>query len=366
MESKYYYSKYLQYKKEYFNIKNQRGGNGSNKLCFDLAKKINGVFSPLSITFALSILHLGAYGNTDKQLTELFNNKYTINELNNIYTLFNNDIMKVTNVLILNNKYKVNNQYLDLIKNLSLIEYRSFNDINFIVKRVNNYIETNTKGLIKDTISNRDIDLSTIMILINTIYFKANWMNEFNPNKTHKSTFRGLDKKINMMTQTNNFNYHENNDLQIIEIPYKQNDYTMGIILPKGDEIPIISNNKFISLIDNLKTERIELYLPKFTHRKNIQLVPILQNLGITDLFNSNANLNISDKAYVSKIIHESVVIVDEKGTEAAAVTVVIMKSMAVMPLYIKPIIFRADHEFIYYIRHIPTNTLLFYGNFNG
>ena len=375
MSSEYLYSKYLKYKTEYFALKEQlhKGGslnnfsiannNLSNKI-FDLISTNDSIFSPISITFALSLLHLSAHGNTDKQLTELFGHKYTLDELNNIYKLFNNEIMKMTNALIINKKYKVNNKYLESISNLALIEQSDFTNINVIIKKTNDYIEKNTNGLIKNTLKENDINNMTIMILINTIYFKANWLHEFNIENTYKERFNNT-KQVDMMYQQNNFNYYENNKLQMIELPYKNEDYVMGIILPKDNKIPIINTSQFNDLVNSLQEEKVQLHLPKFKHRKNIQLVPILEKLGVTDLFNNKANLDLAKEAYVSKIIHEAVVIVDEKGTEAAAVTVIIMKQMMAMPTK-KPIIFKADHEFIYYIRHIPTNMILFYGNFDG
>ena len=374
MFADYLYSQYLRYKAEYLMMKEQMGGvngdvsRGNNKFCFDMGIGDKGdiVFSPLSITFALSLLHLGARGNTDKQLTELFGHKYSVNELNDIYTLFNNDVMRLTNALIINEKYKVNDQYMNMIKGLALVENRDFGDGSLVVKRVNDYIDTNTKGLIKNILKQNDVSASTVMVLINTIYFKADWLHEFKHENTYKAPFRGIKGEVDMMRQTNSFNYYENDKLQIIEMAYKNVEYVMGVILPKGDAVPKLSNGEFGALVGKLGREIVELHLPKFKHRKNVQLVPVLQKLGVTDLFNSKADLEIAGRAYVSNVIHEAVVIVDERGTEAAAVTVIVMKEMAVGPEHRKTIVFRADHEFIYYIRHVPTNVVLFYGDFNG
>lgn len=361
-------------------VNRQEGGNKINKanniLCTKIFNELNNelnndsVFSPMSITFALSLLHQGAEGNTDTELTNLFNNKYTLNELNQLYKLFNNDIMKMTNALLINKKYKVNDQYLDSIKKLVLIEYDDFGNKKLIVNKVNNYIEKNTNNMIKNILQENDIDALTILILINTIYFKAKWLHEFKSNNTEKMQFNNKSKnellQVDMMYQENYFDYYENDNIQLLEMSYKNKDYAMGIVLPKGNDIPPkLTSDQIDEFINNLKRENVELHLPKFKHRKNIQLVPLLQKLGVNDLFNSSAKLSIAKEAYISKIIHEAVVIVDETGTEAAAVTVAVMTAMMAMPPK-KKIIFKADHPFIYYIRYKPNNMLLFYGAFYG
>lgn len=362
--------KYIKY------VNRQEGGNkinnGNNILCTKIFNEIDGdtVFSPMSITFALSLLHQGAQGNTDTQLTNLFNNKYTLNDLNQLYKLFNNDIMKMTNALLINKKYKVNNQYLDSIRKLVLIEYDDFGNKKAIVNKVNNYIEKNTNNMIKDILKENDVDTMTILILINTIYFKAKWLHEFKSSNTEKMQFnknKNESLQVDMMYQKNNFDYYENDSIQLLEMSYKNRDYVMGIILPKNNDIPPkLTSDQIDEFISKLKNENVELYLPKFKHRKNIQLVPILQKLGVNDLFNASAKLSIAKEAYISKIIHEAVVIVDETGTEAAAVTVAVMTAMMAMPTHKKKIIFKADHPFIYYIRYKPNNMILFYGSFYG
>lgn len=375
MASKYLYQ-YHQCKNEYIALKNiQSGGKypsknlsqSNNILNFKLSDNMekNSVYSPTSILFALSLIHLAAQGNTDKELTKLLGHKYTANELENLYGLFNNDIVKLSNALLLNKTKKINKQYLDEIKNVVLISIDDFSNTKNIVNKVNNYIKTKTNGMIRDVIKENDIDVSTILVLINTIYFKANWLHRFSKSLTQKMQFNG-DKvqQIDMMYQKENFDYFENNDIQMLEMKYRNEDYCMGIILPKTNNKFKLTINKLNEYTANLRNEKVKIYIPKFTHKKNIQLVPILQKLGVNDLFNSNAKLDIAEYAYVSRIIHEAVVVVDEEGTEASAATVVIMKEMATMPR--EEIIFKANHSFAYYIVHKPTNTILFYGDFRG
>ena len=322
----------------------------------------NAVFSPLSITFALALIHLGAEQNTDKELANLFNYKYNISELASIYNTFNNNIIKMANCIIINNNFEINKQYTNSIKNFTLIEENNFKNKSNVVNKVNKYISQNTNGLIKNVLDTNDINDLTILILINTIYFKASWLHKFNAKNTEKAKFGNTQKLVDMMYINKKFNYYENDNMQLLEMFYKNKDYVMGISLPKNDDYKF-DLDTLMSNIDSLKKEKVEVYLPKFTHRKRVDMIPILESLGVHDLFTKNAKLNISQDSYISSIIHEAVVIVDEEGTEAAAVTTMISQN-CMMSAPKKTIIFRADHDFVYYIRHIPSNMILFYGEF--
>jgi len=191
---------------------------------------------------------------------------------------------------------------------------------------------------------------------------------------------------VKLMTLSKRLPYFEDSEVQMIEMPYVGNQFCMGVILPKAptslqsllDGIMskfVTKQNFFESFnigkineyVKQLTTnESIEVYIPKFTHRKNIDLGSVLKKVGVTDLFSPLANLGeISKDLYVSEAIHEAVVIVDEDGTEASAVTVMMMmESCCYKPK--QPKLFRADHSFIYYIRHKPTNMILFVGDYHG
>ena len=152
----------------------------------------------------------------------------------------------------------------------------------------------------------------------------------------------------------------------MIELDYADREYTMGVLLPKTSNIENIQLEYLNNWINNLVETKVELSLPKFTHRTKIQLASILKHLGLKSLFNSN-NADLSrmvDDAYVTNIIHEAVVIVDEDGTEAtAATTAVVAKCLC--RAQTQKIIFNANHTFMYYIRHKKTNTILFLGTYS-
>ena len=168
-----------------------------------------------------------------------------------------------------------------------------------------------------------------------------------------------------MMYQKKKIPYYEDSAIQLIELPYVGNEFCFGVLLPKQVGIvPILDINQLGIVIQSLKSEDVRLSLPKFTHRRNVNLIPLLQQSGVNDLFTYTANLDkIAQGTFISTAIHEAVVIVDEEGTEAAATTVMMMSKGLVMT---KDFVFNANHSFIYYIRHNPTNTVLFVGDYHG
>ncbi|XWV24548.1 serine proteinase inhibitor [Tupanvirus deep ocean] len=328
----------------------------------------NCVYSPLSIAYIMSLLHLGAVGNTEKQITDLMVIKNSIEDLVSCSKLFNKDIIKLANAIIVNKDMPVKTEYLEMVKNLALVTNEDFSDGSAIVRKANAFIENNTNNLIKNVLEDGMIDMQTIMVLINTIYFKAKWDSPFKNTKTYKDKFNScLD--ANIMTNTKYYPYFEDHSVQIVELPYKGKDFCMGFVLPK-ESLTIDCCSDYLGRCNLTSSRYVEVHIPKFTQRKNLDLVPVMKSMGVTDMFCLASRLDnmiqVADKyAYVSTMIHEAVVIVDEDGTEAAAVTVAVcrMESCCIQPV---PVVFRANRSFVYYIKHIPTNTLLFIGDYHG
>ena len=150
---------------------------------------------------------------------------------------------------------------------------------------------------------------------------------------------------------------------------YEDRNYCMEIFLPKNPNPEIFRSDDYTDIEpDNFKIVKVNTHIPKFTHRKKVDLVPVLKSLGLSDMFNPvNADFSkISNEgAFVSKMVHEAVVIVNEKRTTAAAATVAIMNSRGAAPIE-KIIEFRADHTFVYKIRHLPSKLDLFVGVFEN
>jgi serpin B len=148
-----------------------------------------------------------------------------------------------------------------------------------------------------------------------------------------------------------------------LEMPY-EGQFCMGFILPQ-----LIVQPEFMADLASKSHDKtnVRVRIPKFTQRKNIDLIPILRCLGINDLFTSNAKLDdICEGIYVSNMLHEAVVIVDEKGTEASATTVAICVTKCMHFEEEPQATFNANHPFVYYIKYVPTKTIMFVGCYDG
>lgn len=338
------------------------------------------VYSPLSITVAMGLVHLGARTQTEYELTSFFDTKYSIEDIIKLHTYFNGDIVKMSNVLFLNRDTAsvINPDYTLSISEVALCRTEDFTKSKVISDTINNYISDNTNGLIKDVIKPDLINPFCVAILVNTVYFKCNWLHPFNkrftdPNANFTSELSGAQLKVPLMDITTSLKYHSSYNYHMVEIPYANREYVMGVALAKNLSLitsPAVRANVLRDLSQPLDAyyKEVNLFLPKFTQRKNCELVPQFKKHGVTTLFDKNtADLSgISSSVYVSDIIHEAIVIVDEEGTEAAATTVVGIRSKSCIAKPPQPVLFRADKSFIYYIKHTPTNTLLFVGEYHG
>jgi serine protease inhibitor len=162
------------------------------------------------------------------------------------------------------------------------------------------------------------------------------------------------------------FPLFKDSKVKAMEMLYQGGEFAMGFILPHSNEdLGMIDVPHYAAKFNECSPEEVEVSIPRFTQEKELNLIPILNRLGVKDLFNMDARLdNLSpDPAFVSLMKHKSVVIVDEKGTEAAAVTIALVMEKC---LPREPEKFCLDRPFKYYIRHLPTGMIMMVGDFHG
>ena len=284
--------------------------------------------------------------------------------------------MDLSNGMFVNSKLisDIKKEYKKLFDNIGLISGEDFSNYSGVTDKINNWISSKTNGLIKNLIDQSYINMSTLMILVNTLYFKSKWRFEFDKSNTHDDSFRTSKDKIQtveLMYTKNSYLYYENENIQLIEIPYKDQNYVMRVLLPRYNVKEVRTNISDLS--NRLHNEKVSLYLPKFKIDIRMDLTELFKDIGINLLFDRDkASLkNILDNKnlpniYVNNLIHQSVIIVDEEGTEAAAATAITMFLNCSVPTTEITYIFRADHTFQYQILHKPTQTILFNGVYDG
>lgn len=331
----------------------------------------NKILSATPTVQIMSLLQLAAKGRTKIEINEFLGRENTIDDMKLMTKHFNKDIVKMATMIIVNKASLVYPEYLEKVKPLASIVNEFFTDSSKIISIVNDFTKKNTNGLIKDILKKDEIDIDSVMVLVAALYFKTVWESKF------KTKFSKIDmfnnERVTMMMQTGNFPYHEDEHVQILELPYKGREFCMGFILPRDtSNVGMDTAHTYLSCKKNdlftkdswhYKTREVEVHVPKFTQRKKENLVPLLRRLGVNDMFSATeARLEITpNNPYVSVMVHEAVVIVDESGTEAAAVTAAVLQEKCCLPP--QPKVFYANHSFVYYIRHIETGTLLFVGD---
>jgi serpin B len=165
-------------------------------------------------------------------------------------------------------------------------------------------------------------------------------------------------------------NYTENGVAQLLQLPYKDGALSMYILLPKDNDIGALEskldNDYLNSLTEDLSPEEVNLYLPKFKFEQKYTLNQMLIEMGMPTAFTDTADfsgMTDSTSLKIGFVIHQSFVEVNEEGTEAAAATAIGMVATGIDPHpQPQPILFNADHPFIFIIRHEETGQILFMG----
>jgi serpin B len=234
---------------------------------------------------------------------------------------------------------------------------------------INDWVSDQTEDKIKDLIPPGVIDAMTRLVLANAIYFKANWLHQFEERGTMDGEFTLLDGsivRVPMMSQVETFRYMEGSGFQAVELPYVGEQMAMVIILPEGGEFEAIgrgmSAGTFDQIVADLDFNSLTLTMPKFEYESEFALSKALIEMGMPTAFGEGADFSGMDgtrNLYIQDVIHKAFVAVDEEGTEAAAATAVIIAEMGIM---VPEIEMSIDSPFIYAIRDIETGSILFLG----
>lgn len=346
-----------------------------------VGKDRNFMISPLSLSMALAMTRNGAAGETEAAMTETlkltpFNDEEAINSY---YSKLREALLATdpsTKLSIANsiwtNKHIVikpafvaaNRDYFH-----STVEAVDFADP-ATVGRINQWAADNTQQLIDHVLD--ETDPMALMYLLNAIYFKGIWTSQFDKKQTQKAPFayeNGNVKQVDMMQQKAEFNYSENDAMQMVELPYGNQAFSMVVLLPKaGNNLRDINDllregSAWSTLNSSRRRALVDLRLPRFKTEYNIRLNDLLTDMGMGVAFSpGQADFSrMSDlEAFISFVDQFTYISTDEEGTEAAAVTVVGVELTSVGPS--REVLFNANHPFIYLIREQSTGAILFMG----
>ncbi|KAM4908121.1 serpin B12-like [Sylvia borin] len=401
------------------------------EFCLDLYKKLNRsaedtniVFSPMSISVALALIHLGAKNNTAAQIEEVLhvrkaagrmslgyehesaapeteiegslesqpssecnkegdlNHKVFQDLLLQLQNLGEKYVLTLASNLFIQEGFELLQQFLMCSKELygAMLQTVDFHGaVEAARRKINAWVESETQGKIKELFAPGVIDVHALLVLVNVIYFKASWESKFEEEKTVQRDFKlnqNRRKPVQMMYQKGKFKlgYIEEVRAQILELPYVQKSLSMIILLP-GDvadgsvsgleqiESTITYENLMLWASSEYMYETtVEVYLPRFKLEGTFNLNEVLQEMGMTDIFTESkvdlSAMSFAKSLVLSNVVHKAYVEVNEEGTVAAAGTgaSIVRRSLPLTE------VFMANHPFLFFIRHNPTNTIIFFG----
>ncbi|XP_047107719.1 serpin B4-like isoform X2 [Schistocerca piceifrons] len=376
---------------EEVNVALQNISQANNVFTFDMYKVLaaepgNLFFSPISIQVILALTFLGAKGNTAKEIARglrLPEDRAVVKDgvgaVMNRLQDSNDVLLDIANRIFLKEGYGIKEGF-----NQSAIRFKAgVEEVDFLQepqarKIINDWVESKTNSKIKDIIPPDVLNNDTRMVLVNAIYFKGEWLKKFEKRDTYPLPFRsavGSAKNVDMMFQVEEFKYTEINDLnsQVLLLPYKGERLSMMIFLPREVDGLASLEEKLASFslqdtVNNLHESNVHVYLPKFKMEYSKQLNDALTRLGMIDMFDDYAanftGITDEERLKVDKVLHKAFVEVNEKGTEAAASTVLVAVPASLQIGGPQPIIFKADHPFVFLILDQQTKTVLFAGRY--
>ena len=366
--------------------------NANNKFAFDFYKQLtkesgNIFFSPYSISSALAMTYEGANGETAQEIKQVLHFPETEILRSNSASIYNTINKKekkyelrTGNALWAQEDFTFLEEYFTTVENYyggKAVNLDFVNETELSRNTINTFIEEQTNNRIKKLLPQGSLGADTRLVLTNAIYFKGNWKIEFDKSDTKERDFKTPTgtKQVPIMFMAPKselkFNYFENQELQMLELPYKDEELSMVILLPKEEQgLSSLEESLTFETFDRwqkgMSYRKIsEIYLPKFEFNYAKELYKDFNAMGMVlafDLIDADfSKMTDFPDLYISQIYHQAFVKVDEKGTEAAAATAVVMSDRSVSESGSK-IIFKADHPFMFLIKENSTGTILFMG----
>jgi serpin B len=366
----------------------------SNKqFAFDLYRSINtsdqgkNIFvSPFSVSTALAMTFEGSRGNTRKQMATVLHLNLPDSDRQAGFSALLAAVnggqgksykLEVANALWGQKEYKFDASFTGAIGKFyggGFYAVDFAGDTTGSVRRINTWVDEKTAGKIKDLVHPGDVNQLTRLILTNAIYFKGSWAAPFEKIATRTEPFHvSATETVQapMMHRAGPFKYAKEDTLAAIELPYAGDEMSMIAILPGGDIDKLgegLTSDEIDRIRKEMRSEQVDVSLPRFKIEARSLLKDELAKLGMPDAFDKSvadfSGITGNRTLYLSSVIHQAMVEVNEEGSEAAAATGVTIRTM--MARAPARLVFRADRPFIFMIVHNPTGSILFMGRLSN
>ena len=346
-------------------------------------------FSPYSISTALAMTYAGARNATEAQMAQVLHTRLpqdryhaVLNALDQSLVLraeqANKDArdsfqMNIANAVWGQHDFTFLPEYLDVLAEyygagMRLVDFAGAPDPSRLI--INRWVEDQTNQKIKDLLPEGSVQSDTRLVLTNAIYFKASWLKQFEASATHQAPFTLLDGSIvnvDMMFQDSGMQYTSGKGYQLVGIPYAGGQASMVILLPAEGNFSTfeesLTADTLAGMLAEMHHEQVQLSLPRFKLETKFEVADPLKALGMTDAFDTGmadfSGMDGRKDLYITGVYHQAFVDVNEKGTEAAAATGVVV-GLTSMPM--EPAVVEVNRPFIFLIYDHETETILFMG----
>ena len=367
--------------------------NANNQFAIDLYQQINKqakqaenniFFSPYSLSTAMAMLYAAAEGETKHQIQKTFH--YPTPAILNpnsaaLYNQFNKpnpnyDLSTVNDLWMRQGLSPIQN-YLHTVQRyyggkVTNLDFKNSPEPSR--QTINKTIAKHTKQMIAELLAKDSIKADTAAVLTNAVYFKSEWAQPLGLRGSTQPFYNlnGTTTDTNFMYSIESFDYMEDERVQVVELPYKGDELSMLVVLPKSKEaaamqklIANLSTAQINKWTERLESKEIFLNMPKFKLEQIYKMESILTEMGMPIVFSNKADFSLfNDKLplAVDSVIHKAVVEVDEKGTVAAAATSIVVR--VVSASYNAEL--TADHPFMFMIKDNKTDAILFLGQVNN
>lgn len=372
----------------------------NNAFTFDLYRDLtardtgNIFFSPYSISTALGMTYEGARGETAREIASVFgfsqDDATRRSSMARLYNTLNKQdapyALKTANALWVQNEYSLLPSFTEAVATYyggraSNVDFKL--DTEGARQTINAWVAERTENKIQDLFASGTLTPLTRLVLTNTIYFKGDWLTQFDAAQTTNQPFftsAGSSVVVPLMQRTGEgaeYRYAETDEVQVLELPYQGEELSMLAVLPteiegRGPDTAVydledsLNEGQINAWMSQLYTQRVDVFLPKFKLETKYKLNDSLKTLGMPSAFDGDvadfSGMSGMRDLYIGLVVHQAFVEVNEEGTEAAAATGVAMMrtSMLVDPELIP--VFRADRPFLFLIRENATGAILFVG----